>query len=297
MAKEILRFAQDDNVSSQANLELLRVECCALSGGRPKAAETMGIRVYCPNGHKLNIKATQAGKRGICPHCGAKFLIPGADSTTESDDPDTPVSTLATVDPEGSEVDEATPAGAEGATGILPVPLAENTGQRPVAPVVRADGTASLPDPLAEVPEAVWYVRPSSGGQFGPAEADLMRTWLEEGRITGDSFVWREDWEDWVPASEVFAELPAAAEGTGPGEASKQPPQQAPTIEPRRAPEADSKQPASELVPPIGILAEPSRLRTSAQRRARRRRVNLVVALIVVVVLLGIVLVLVLSRS
>ncbi len=26
MAKEILRFAQDDNVSSQANLELLRIE-------------------------------------------------------------------------------------------------------------------------------------------------------------------------------------------------------------------------------------------------------------------------------
>jgi len=36
----------------------------------------MGIRVTCPNGHKLNIKAFQAGKRGICPHCGASFLIP-----------------------------------------------------------------------------------------------------------------------------------------------------------------------------------------------------------------------------
>ncbi|HBO45708.1 MAG TPA: hypothetical protein DD670_17630 [Planctomycetaceae bacterium] len=44
----------------------------------------MGIRVQCPNGHKLNIKATQAGKRGICPRCGIKFDIPAADEATDS---------------------------------------------------------------------------------------------------------------------------------------------------------------------------------------------------------------------
>jgi len=36
----------------------------------------MGIRFYCPNGHKLHVKAFQAGMRGICPYCGAKVLIP-----------------------------------------------------------------------------------------------------------------------------------------------------------------------------------------------------------------------------
>ena len=36
----------------------------------------MGIRFYCPNGHKLNVKSFLAGKRGICPHCGIKFEIP-----------------------------------------------------------------------------------------------------------------------------------------------------------------------------------------------------------------------------
>lgn len=36
----------------------------------------MGIRFYCPNGHKLNVKAFQAGMRGICPYCGAKVQIP-----------------------------------------------------------------------------------------------------------------------------------------------------------------------------------------------------------------------------
>jgi hypothetical protein len=38
----------------------------------------MGIRFSCPNGHKLNVKETLAGKRGICPACGAKFVIPSA---------------------------------------------------------------------------------------------------------------------------------------------------------------------------------------------------------------------------
>jgi hypothetical protein len=38
----------------------------------------MGIRFSCPNGHKLNVKETLAGRRGICPACGAKFVIPSA---------------------------------------------------------------------------------------------------------------------------------------------------------------------------------------------------------------------------
>ena len=46
----------------------------------------MGIRVYCPNGHKLNVKDSQAGRRGICPHCGAKFTIPAAADTAEPDE-------------------------------------------------------------------------------------------------------------------------------------------------------------------------------------------------------------------
>ena len=36
----------------------------------------MGIRFFCPNGHKLNVKEFQAGRRGICPFCGARIQIP-----------------------------------------------------------------------------------------------------------------------------------------------------------------------------------------------------------------------------
>jgi hypothetical protein len=38
----------------------------------------MGIRFTCPNGHKLHVKAFLAGKRAVCPKCGAKTVIPSA---------------------------------------------------------------------------------------------------------------------------------------------------------------------------------------------------------------------------
>jgi hypothetical protein len=36
----------------------------------------MGIRFLCPSGHKLNVKNYLAGKRAICPQCGAKVIVP-----------------------------------------------------------------------------------------------------------------------------------------------------------------------------------------------------------------------------
>jgi hypothetical protein len=66
-------------------------------------------------------------------------------------------------------------------------------------------------DPIAEGPQLVWYVRPPSGGQFGPAKGDIMRTWLSEGRVTGDSLVWREGWTDWQTAGKVFPNLNSAS--------------------------------------------------------------------------------------
>lgn len=68
------------------------------------------------------------------------------------------------------------------------------------------------PDPIAEAPEAVWYVRPPSGGQYGPARGEVMRKWVDDGRVSGDSMVWREGWPDWRDAAEMFPHL--AAMGT-----------------------------------------------------------------------------------
>jgi len=64
-----------------------------------------------------------------------------------------------------------------------------------------------MPDPLADPAEVVWYVRPPSGGQFGPAHRDLMRAWISEGRVTPDSLVWREGWRDWQEAQSVLPQF------------------------------------------------------------------------------------------
>ncbi len=36
----------------------------------------MGIRFNCPQGHPLNVKEFLAGKRGICPECDVRFIVP-----------------------------------------------------------------------------------------------------------------------------------------------------------------------------------------------------------------------------
>jgi hypothetical protein len=43
----------------------------------------MGIRFLCPSGHKLNVKGFLAGKRAICPQCGAKVIVPEVSEVSE----------------------------------------------------------------------------------------------------------------------------------------------------------------------------------------------------------------------
>lgn len=70
------------------------------------------------------------------------------------------------------------------------------------------------PAQLSEAPSAKWFVRPSSGGQYGPAASESMWQWLQENRIGRDSLVWREGWTDWLVATEVFADFFTAVENT-----------------------------------------------------------------------------------
>jgi hypothetical protein len=126
----------------------------------------MGIRFQCPNGHQLNVKAFQAGRTGRCPKCGAKVDIP-------------------------------------------PDPVAAGTNSfsgAPQSPTLQPTQPRAAVDAIAEVPTALWYVRPPSGGEFGPAAADIMREWLTEGRVPETAFVWREGWTDWRQAASVFPE-------------------------------------------------------------------------------------------
>ncbi len=163
----------------------------------------MGIRFYCPNGHKLNVKEFQAGLKGICPYCGTKIQIPTESTRSPSKKGDERA-----VEPDAAEL----PAEGQSLPAVVSdradagVPTVEPASSPPPAE------SAGRADPLAEAGDVVWYVRPPNGGQFGPAGADVMRTWISEGRVSPDCLVWREGWRDWQEASHVF---PTSAAGEG----------------------------------------------------------------------------------
>jgi hypothetical protein len=93
----------------------------------------MGIRFSCPNGHSLHVKEFLAGKRGICPSCGAKFVIPAANEPAEP----------TTV---------AQPAGASVAPAVRAAPQLENPSVViPVAPDAPTTQTFPAPSPQVEV--------------------------------------------------------------------------------------------------------------------------------------------------
>jgi len=158
----------------------------------------MGIRFFCPNGHKLNVKDFQAGQTGICPFCGVKMQIP-LESTRPS-----------------SKQRQSAQQGGDIACALASKTMAQRSAW-PGGASPSADPVASG-DPLAEAGEAVWYVHPPSGGQFGPAAADVMRAWIVEGRIGADSLVWHEGWREWQTAGNVFPQLspPPAVPGVEP---------------------------------------------------------------------------------
>jgi hypothetical protein len=206
----------------------------------------MGIRFYCPNGHRLNVKNFLAGRRGICPSCDARFRIPlesqisanaprarpgneapersysgvavtataaalmasGESAVTDCEPPRTmndvsyrPGSPAAKVSPPAAVSPVAVlPAGAS-----PPATSPAATSPAVTSPAVTSPAVTS--PAVGEGGEGVWYVRPPTGGQYGPAQDELFRGWMEEGRVSADSLVWREGWSDWQTASDVFPEL------------------------------------------------------------------------------------------
>src|SRR3954470_22092743 len=161
----------------------------------------MGIKFHCPNGHRLNVKSFLAGKKGVCPKCGAKMRIPTASE-----------SALVHSKLADSEVEEEEDEGSHH-------PAKSNGSGAVTAPAISAATTAphaghaarvGEDDPIAEAPAAIWYVRPPSGGQYGPARGEIMRKWIAEGRVSSDSLVWREGWTDWQNAGKLFPVLQAA---------------------------------------------------------------------------------------
>lgn len=245
----------------------------------------MGIRFTCHVCTKrLNVKAFLAGKRGICPHCGAKVEIPwetqpdetaaaptaaprsvagarmgGMNGTAAPAVPAVPMPASPTGNGQAAKVTAHPPA------PLTATPVARAATAAPTsAPAVESPPPERPRDPIDEAPHAVWYVRPPTGGQYGPASGEIMRKWVGEGRVSSDSLIWREGWADWKTAASQFPEMAG-----GPGGA----PAVAPPPSTMTAPTGPSI-PGSTGVAPTG----PARPYT-------RRKSNNSLALVLVIVL------------
>jgi hypothetical protein len=210
----------------------------------------MGIRFRCQAcSNKVNVKDFLAGKRGICPKCGARFTIPeqsdseflaAPEEPEPAAAPTSPAAAPATTNPSivvsapqqpAGNLPVAAPIAAATSAGHSPLTTTAQTyaspqfpatqfapQQQPAAPyqpTMPTPGFHAAPvpagprDPFQEAPAAQWYVRHASGQQYGPAPAPTMQKWLAEGRVPGDGMVWREGWADWQVASLIFPQLAA----------------------------------------------------------------------------------------
>ncbi len=207
----------------------------------------MGIRFRCHQcGHELHVKDFQGGKRGKCPACETRFRIPESDAECSiplADDKSAPGAKIGTalgtvagariLLETAQETSLKGPGSLAGGSppAVAASPVAKSTeaapkvteGPSPLAPSLKSpssarevsEATSTLqqagkPQAIVEAPGATWYVRPPSGGQFGPAPADIFEEWLNENRVTRDSLVWREGWPQWLIAADVFVDYFAA---------------------------------------------------------------------------------------
>jgi hypothetical protein len=245
----------------------------------------MGIKFLCPNGHKLNVKSFLSGKRAICPKCGARVLVPNE-------------SQLA---PDSSE------SSAAGGESTMEVALASSstvghsTANVAAAGALPTGGPASVAAPsdvIAQAPTAVWYVRPATGGQFGPASGDIMRAWIEEGRVGASSLVWRNGWPEWRSAAAVFPQLrplgdsvtPGATETAGASRGVSSLLQGALVQNISAGQPSDSPRGISTGIPPLAQTVRKRRLQND-------RRLIFSAAMVVVAIILGILLVMVFRRQ
>lgn len=251
----------------------------------------MGIRFTCHHcSHAMHVKDFQGGKRGKCPHCNKSFRIPA-----ESTDYSIPI-----LDGQSESIADA-PARS---TAVITKKLAadprkpahtasSNKTQSPVAsnakqPIDKpssihaATDTAQLqtmPNAFASAPNAAWYVRPPSGGQYGPADQQLLQLWILENRVTGDSLLWREGQSQWIPSATLLPELYSSESVSN----SEDPSNQQTNTKP-----SNPKQDASfTIARPTTAVSSSSTANLAAQRKIRKRRQQWIAISILAIVSLG----------
>jgi hypothetical protein len=177
----------------------------------------MGIVVSCPSGHRMKVKDYLAGKKGICPTCGARFQIPHPAAAPA------PVAVAAAAPRETEPVAAAAPMLAT----IVSLDPAAAAGLPELLLFAAGDTLQIDPDPTADLQidedddggagDVLYWYFAIPGGQPSAAlrEPDML-AWLDSGQPTGREVVWRSDWPGWKPIGEAFPErFPAAFPGLG----------------------------------------------------------------------------------
>ena len=173
----------------------------------------MGIRFSCHLcNHPLHVKDYQASKRGKCPKCQGAFRVPPKDADfslaiDESANSIQPANLGKPLAPSDSKIVAAT---AKPKAATEPKPQVQARAKNPPAstpkPAPEANGHPSMPPSLLPLIDSRWYVRPPSGGQYGPATTQMLMDWIAEKRVTADALLWREGLDSWLSARELVPE-------------------------------------------------------------------------------------------
>ncbi len=231
----------------------------------------MGIRFQCHQcQHSMHVKDFLAGKKSRCPTCQTRFRIPASGEARSL-----PVGSDESPDDAAlsNEVE-----GVRGVVGSSPVQrsdVAVATMQK--SPKGESVSAAESPSKLANAATAAtgetfkWFVRPPSGGQYGPASMEVLTDWIQQKRVTADSLIWREGWTDWTPIAKTFPAF--FAEPTPPP-----PPPSLPPVSTALPPVAPTTEPVAATTPPMVPIAAVSASVTplqestfSAQQKAMLR--------------------------
>ena len=172
-----------------------------------KGAEVMGIRFFCPNGHKLNVKEHLAGKTGFCPECGVRLVILYQSTRKSSRELGT--------EKGNDESPFAVPVPGTAPSFSLEGMPQQNAAENAQAYTMEAAPAAfpaptepAIANPILNDQTVVWYIQvPDGGPQYGPATGQVVNAWIQERRIAPAMLVWREGWSNWLEAKDVFPEL------------------------------------------------------------------------------------------
>jgi hypothetical protein len=181
----------------------------------------MGVRFACHAcGKRLNIKSELAGRRGICPACSVRFRIPIHDTETstpvEHSDSNGSSDSVITSNGESIAVSQAANSPVTSSMGGTATRSAPTSQSQPQPNSAQRSSRQAAPHPQPHTPapqsleqilggsSATWYVRPPSGGQYGPADGPTLGQWISEGRVADTAMLWRDGWLDWRSAKQVL---------------------------------------------------------------------------------------------